>query len=78
MASNGNNADLCERIRICRLYSGHSDELAFALKLGITLPEYRKIETGKEMSGHVMLQFIAITGANPKYLLNGDKPVLTY
>ncbi len=66
-------AMLAQRVREVRVEKfGEEGVPALAALLGIPPATWQNYEAGVSMPGTVILQFVGITGANPKWLLSGD------
>jgi hypothetical protein len=72
LETNDEYPTLPERMRVIRL-DLFGDDGAFLLASLLRIPEakWRRMEASGRIPAHVILAFIEITGANPRWLLSG-------
>lgn len=67
--------DLAERVREIRVERyGELGGLLLASALDLPPRTWSNYESGVTMPAHIILQFIEITGASPRWLLTGQGP----
>ncbi len=75
------NVDHLKSAIACRLRTVREDKYGvagaqnLAAELRLPEPTWLNYESGVTLPGEVLLRFIALTGADPRWLLSGEGPV---
>jgi hypothetical protein len=73
IANNGDQSTLSGRMRAVRVdLFGEDGAFTLASLLGVSEGSLTRMETEGPIPGHLMLAFIEVTEANPRWLLSGS------